>query len=97
MERTVWKYTLEWIDYEEIEMPMGAAVLHVGVQDGKLCLWCLVSPDAELVKRRFRIAGNDQISLRPPFVHLGTVVIGGGSLVFHIFEVPAVRRASYEE
>ena len=99
MERTIWKYTLEWNDYEEIDLPCGTAVLHVGIHDDKLCLWCLVFPDEELLmKRRFRIAGTGHpLADGEIFEHVGTVMLENGALVFHVFEVIEHLIPPYEE
>ena len=37
---TVWKYKLEYVDYQTISMPKGATVIHAGL-DGKddVCIW----------------------------------------------------------
>jgi hypothetical protein len=45
-DNTIWKFELEVTDLQEVVMPSGAEILSVGNQDGKLCLWAMVSPTA---------------------------------------------------
>lgn len=42
--RTIWKYRLQVADAVKVPMPAGSKVIKVGVQDGELCAWALVSP-----------------------------------------------------
>lgn len=54
MKRQVWKYKL--IERMQIvNMPKDAEILTVQVQQGVLCLWALVDPDAEEEKRFIEI------------------------------------------
>ena len=44
---TIWKYPLEITDYQEIEMPQGARLLHVGLDPaGVPCVWAEVVTDS---------------------------------------------------
>lgn len=97
MVQAVWKYPIEFTDSIEIEMPRGADVLHVGMQGEQLCLWCLVYPEGELTKRRFRIAGTGHPIEEGDMEHIGTVHIADDSLIFHIFEITEYRIPPYEE
>lgn len=86
---TVWKYPLEITDEQTIKLPAAAVTLFVGLQRGSLCLWALVDPDNELTERKFRIAGTGH----PIDYHhhdlefIGTVLMHGDTLVWHVFEV----------
>lgn len=43
----IWKYPLEiTTDIQLIEIPKGAQILTVQVQNGLPCIWALVNPDA---------------------------------------------------
>lgn len=97
MTQKVFKYPLTWDDRQELSVPRGAQLLRVDVQTGPyraveqstLCLWALVKPDAETVQRTFRIAGTGHPIEDSPLEYIDTVVLDGGTLVFHVFEVMA--------
>jgi hypothetical protein len=84
---TIWKFQLQIVDCIEVDMPRGAVVLCVQVQSGTPCLWCLVEPSNKIETRKFRIYGTGHpIERNIPRIYIGTVQVGGGSLVFHVFE-----------
>lgn len=85
----VYKYTLPPFSAAAIRMQRGARVLHIAGQRDRVCLWALVDPHAEMEERRFVVVGTGHEM--PPgepesFRHLGTVLLDGGALVFHVFE-----------
>ena len=87
--RSVWKYAVEPDEFV-VEMPTGAVVLSVEAQYGLVSMWALVNPEAPLCSRRFVTVGTghplpDEID---SFRFVGTFQMRGGSLVFHLFEVP---------
>lgn len=86
--KTIWKFPLS-PDKLTIEMPRGAKVLSVAVQDEVICVWALVDTEAALVKRRFYVlgTGHDASAVTSQIVclHVGIVLMDGGSLVFHVF------------
>ena len=86
---TIYKYELPSEDNVWIDLPEGAKVLSAQVQQGSPCLWALVSPDAPLVNRHFRISGTGHpIHEHPANLHfIDTFQIMGGDLIFHLFEV----------
>lgn len=86
---TVWKYTLLAADLQRIEMPAGAQILHVAEQHGELCMWALVDPDEPPVAHRFTVIGTGHIAPSRPAAYVGSALMLGGSLVWHVFEVPA--------
>lgn len=84
----VYKYKLPTNGYVEIEMPRMAELLYVAEQNGDLCLWALVDPDAWTVMRRFRIAGTGHAMAPSECEHyIGTVLMSGGLVVWHVFEI----------
>lgn len=87
-ERRVYKYPLPIEDLVTIEMPEGARVLHVGEQQDRAFLWALVDPYAPKEVRSFRVAGTGHAIhgfCRHP--HVGTFLMKGGHLVFHVFDM----------
>lgn len=60
MATTIWKFPLS-LDrgaYHAVQLPEGAAALHVAAQDGWPCVWAMVSPDAPLRTAYFEIVGT---------------------------------------
>lgn len=101
MTTTVYRYPLKLEDEQVIEMPAGAEILHVarrenhhvvlgvaGVQDA-IELWARVDPEEPLRPRHIRVAGTGHLLGSAELVHLGTVQISEGRLVFHVFEQPS--------
>ena len=85
--KAVWKYTLDPGE-QTIAMPVGAKVLSCHVHHGKPCLWALVYPDAPLILRRFLVKGTGHDIDQDLKLHFsGTILMRGGSLVYHVFEV----------
>lgn len=92
MPLTVWKY--QWphqsfTPHERTEFAMwpGAKIIHVGIQDGIICLWAVTSPEALKVWRRFVLVGTGWVSDDIDAArYVGTVHTHDGRLVWHIFE-----------
>lgn len=55
---TIWKFPFEISDKITVEMPAGAKILHVEVQNGVPCIWAHVHPVQEKRKYAFRIVGT---------------------------------------
>jgi len=84
MTRKIYKYQLIITDEQEIMIPRNSVFLHVGVQDGILCAWFAVNPDADLEPVKFAVVGTGN-----PFEYykmtrfLGTVQMP--PFVWHVF------------
>lgn len=99
--RRVYKYELRIEEDIVLTLPRGAEILHVDVQaryslsvEGKPTLapedafvWALVDPSADQVDRRFRLAGTGHSMPDDGLTHVGSFLMAGGALVFHLFEV----------
>lgn len=84
----VYKYGVELNDYFEFDMPGGAKILTVQMQNGKPYMWAMVNPEEELQKRTFRMAGiGHSINEREIIGYIGTFQMQDGTLVFHLFEI----------
>lgn len=86
----VWKYAfdLNGSDIASFNMPVGARVLCVREQGGNPTMWVLVDPEADHVKRTFRMIGTGHTSGDiDPAAYCGTAMLYQGSLVIHIFEI----------
>lgn len=93
MKRTIWKYELTVAEYQTVEMPVDAEILTVQMQGDVLCLWALVSPDAELAPRSIEVFGTGhpiEYSAGNYRRYIGTVQMHGGSLVWHVFEYTGI-------
>ena len=84
--KTIYKYTLTGRYTTEIEMPVGAEIIHFAEQQGQYCIWAMVNPDADKEKRTFTVVGtgwelDDDVDHR----HIGSVF--DGPFVWHILEI----------
>lgn len=73
---------------QTINIPFGAEVLSVGMQQGVIQLWVWVNILAPEKARNFVIFGTghtipDTLNLR----FIGTVQLDEGSFIYHVFEV----------
>lgn len=88
----IWKYPLDILGNQLIEMPQGAKLLSVQMQGDQPCLWTLVNPLATRVLRGIYIVGtgHDLTDIYHTMGrHIGTFQVAGivvGALVFHAFE-----------
>ena len=87
MNTSIWKFPIRIDDELVIEMPRGARILHVGVQNGKPQLWAMVDVKAPLVDRHFAVRGTGHPADGLKEVqHSGTFMMANGALVFHLFD-----------
>ena len=57
--KTIWKFPLALEGHQEVEMPKGAIIRHVGLDPtGSGCLWAEVDSEAPKEKRGFYIRGT---------------------------------------
>jgi hypothetical protein len=80
----IWKFPLEAFD-QEVRVPLGAKVVHVGHQDGVPTIWVVVDPTQQKQVRRFCTVGTGQMLPEGAAYH-GTVPMPNG-LVWHVLEV----------
>jgi hypothetical protein len=87
--KSIWKFPLEGFECN-VEMPTGAKILHVATQgdEPKPYVWALVDPDAPKVRRTLTIVGTgwklkDHMGSMP---YVGTFMLLGGSMVWHVFD-----------
>ena len=89
MNRTIWKFELNFTDNQEVEIPIDAEILTVQTQGEVLCLWALVDPTLEKEKRTFEVFGTGHsihYDMGVSRIYIGTFQLHEGSLVFHVFE-----------
>jgi len=84
----IFKYPIPPNDQFMIQMPKGAKILCVQMQNNIPCIWAMVDEKAPLRTRYFSFIGtghefshHDDVSK-----YIGTIQMNMGSLVFHLFE-----------
>ena len=97
-------YELRAVHEQLIAMPRGAVLVCVDVQSRHLgppdwrmgrpgteqpCLWAVVHPERETCVRRVLIVGTGQPT-EEGAEYVGTFQLGGGRLVFHVFDAGEV-------
>jgi hypothetical protein len=86
--RSIFKYEVPLADYFSLEMPAGADILTIQVQNERPCLWAIVDKDAPMKTRRFATYGTGWELPPEEFLgkYAGTVQRNFG-LVWHIFDL----------
>jgi hypothetical protein len=87
--KLIYKYTLDIIDYQEIEIPKCAIIRALQTQDGGPKLWVEVDSNQIVEIRRFEIFGTGHIIMEDMGVsreYIGTFQVRDGALVFHVYE-----------
>jgi len=74
----------------EIQLPQGAKIVAVFVQDTRPCLWAQVDPKAEKEPVRFLVCGTGHPIGKPVegadhWEHIATFPMAGGKLIWHLF------------
>lgn len=85
MQHTIWKYILR--SNITLEIPKGAHILSVHVQDGSVCMWAKVDPTADTESRKFMVVGTGDDIPAESTIFIGTVLMHDAALVFHVFEL----------
>ena len=82
---TIWKYELELVDYQEIEVPESYEILTVQVQHYRPCMWVRLNPEMKTVKIPIYIYGTGDYLKANNLKYLSTFMRSNSSLVFHVF------------
>jgi hypothetical protein len=69
-----------------LTMPRDAEILMVAAQGDVPTLWARVMPEQEKQQRRFKLRGTGH-AVDMDCQHVGSFMMRGGLLVFHLFEV----------
>jgi hypothetical protein len=87
--KRIYKYKLENASTQRIPMPEGAQILCAQVQNGGICIWALVDPDAPgKQERTIHVYGTGwDIGRTELLRHIDTIQFENGALIFHVFEV----------
>ena len=87
--QSIWKFPLEILEAQEIQIPSHSQVLCVQAQNGHPMLWALVfdtSENAPTTLRTFHTYGTGHRHESIQGKYVGTYQINDGALVFHVFE-----------
>lgn len=86
MNMTIWKYKLQPVC--DIVMPVDAEILTVAEQNGGVCSWAKVNPNAVAVQRRRFVsyATGETFCEDRNMRFIGTVTMPPAGFVFHVFE-----------
>jgi hypothetical protein len=82
--KTIWKFQV--LPNENVSMPKGATILSAGVQGEDIFIWALVDPDAPRLDRLISVYGTGHTILGDPGAFIGSVMMHGGTFVFHVFD-----------
>lgn len=84
MMNKIWKYRLHLTDSQTIDMPCGAEILSVQMQDGYVCMWALCNTDAATEPRHIVIIGTGNPIRFKTGKFIGTVQ--SEHFVWHVFD-----------
>lgn len=85
-DQRIYKYPVHISDAFSVPMPRGAVVLSVATQDDCPQMWARVDPAQPMSPRRFHVAGTGHPLTGVEGRFIGTFLMRGGALVFHLFE-----------
>lgn len=83
----IWKWNLQLTDHQIVNLPIGARILSVAMQDNRLALWALCDPLVDMEPRYIHIfgTGNKLPQEINKYQYLSTFQLENGALVFHAF------------
>ncbi len=83
----IYKWPLQVVYTQILEMPANAKILTVQMQHDTPCLWALFDETTSgLENRHIAIYGTGNPMPNEPGTYIATFQIAKGSLVFHVFE-----------
>lgn len=86
--RTIYKFPVSPEDALEVALPEGAKFLHVAEQrPEEVAMWFEVDTDKPAKLRSFTIYGTGHSMSKENQTYLGTFILAGGDLVFHLYEL----------
>lgn len=86
--KKIFKYPLEVEDKQVVMMPVDAQILCIQVQHGTPCIWALVDPALAASQERtlLTFGTGHELPTGLELSYIGTYLVHGGNLVFHVFE-----------
>ena len=84
--KTIYKYEIKPGKFTLV-MPSEADILHIDMQGNKPFMWVKGDTDLPLRERGFKAFGTGhEITDDGDWIHAGSFLMNGGSLVWHVFE-----------
>lgn len=87
-QQVVWKFRLQPTELGDpflVELPAGVKIVHAGVSPSGPCVYGIVDPTAETVVHTFLVIATGKDLPEGSWTHLGTIMLNGGTMVFHVF------------
>ena len=85
--KVIWKYILNRVVKETVDLPEGAQILKVEMQHGEFCLWALVDTRKKSEQRKIIIRGTGYEVEYDNVKFISTFKVEGDRFIFHAFEV----------
>lgn len=85
----IYKYPLDFAERQTLTLPIGSDLLHVAEQGDLCCLWVRIPEDVIETEDRVIVTaptGESPIDDSKIMLHISTVLMDGGRLVWHFFE-----------
>lgn len=85
--QAIYKYPLAMDDLsapQELRVPGGGRIVHVGQQDQVPTVWILCWPESATIMRRLRVVGTGWPTPGGNYEYRGTALCG--AFVWHVFE-----------
>lgn len=86
---TIWKYSLETIEKQVINVPIGAEILTVQEQFNEPVLWAKVDSGEKTEERHIEIFGTGSTipeDMGAERKYIATYQLDGGTFIGHVFE-----------
>ncbi len=84
--KTIHKFPFPIKDVVTLQLPVGAIMQCVNVQQRRPCLWAVVDSEMPLTERVLEIYATGQLMSESPKVYVGTIMVDDGLFVFHVYE-----------
>jgi hypothetical protein len=88
--KKIYKYQLDLLDTQFVELSLGAEILTVQMQGNQLCLWAMVNTLPEAIKKNRRIeiigTGNPVPIGDLKYISTFQMFQDWGTLTYHVFE-----------
>lgn len=88
MSKSVWKYTLNFADYQVVSMPPNSKVLTAQACGDEICIWALVNPSDETREEHpvwVYKTGLSVVEAAKQGRYVASVQFDDGESVYHVF------------
>ena len=83
--KRVYKQKLAVCDEQDIFLPKGSKALHIDIQKEDVCMWFECDDEAQMERRKILCIGTGYRVPSQEAEYIGTVLLYGGSLVYHFY------------